>query len=126
MLFLRRVYRCACLHAHIEECFLNHKTTILDINYHLNHNFNGRVFSTTVGENNSDYVFTCEDHLKIILIGGVDKKKTCDAVIENDDVSVCVKYSNIIQVYCNDCLNYYLKLLYHYFCFVRMFVLVIS
>ena len=129
MLFLRRVYRCACLHAHIEECFLNDKITILDINYHLNDNFNGRVFSTTVGENNNDYVFTCKDHLKIVLIGGVDKKKkkkTYDAVIENGDVFVCVEYSNIRQVYCNDCLNYYLKFLYHYFYFVRMFVLVIS
>ena len=126
MLFLRRVYRCACLQAYIEKCFLNDKITILDINYHLNDNFNGRVFSMTVHENNNDYVFTCEDHLKIVLIGGVDKKKTCDAVIENDDVSVCVEYSNIRQVYCNDCLNYYLKLLYHYFYFVRMFVLVIS
>ena len=75
MLFLRRVYRCACLQAYIEKCFLNDKITILDINYHLNDNFNGRVFSTTVGENNNDYVFTCEDHLKIVLIGGVDKKK---------------------------------------------------
>ena len=75
MLFLRRVYCCACLHAHIEECFLNDKITILDINYHLNDNFNERDFSTTVRENNNDYVFTCEDHLKIVLIGGVDKKK---------------------------------------------------
>ena len=75
MLFLRRVYRCACLQAHIEECFLNDKITILDINYHLNDNFNGRLFSTTVGENNNDYLFTCEDHLKIVLIGGADKKK---------------------------------------------------
>ena len=32
-------------------------------------------FSTTVGENNSDYLFTCEDHLEIVLIGDVDKKK---------------------------------------------------
>ena len=32
------------------------------------------VFSTTVGENNNGYLFTCEDHLKIVLIGGVDKK----------------------------------------------------
>ena len=69
------MYRCACLQAHIEECFLNDKITILDINYHLNDNFNGRIFSTTVSENNNDYFFTCEDHLKIVLIGDVDKKK---------------------------------------------------
>ena len=75
MLFLRRVYHCACLQAHIEECFFNDKITILDINYHLNDNFNGKVFSTTVGENNNDYLFTCEDHLKIVLTSGADQKK---------------------------------------------------
>ena len=43
--YLRRVYRCACLQAHIEECFLNDKITILDINYHLNDDFNGSFFN---------------------------------------------------------------------------------
>ena len=47
----------------------------------MNDIFNGRVFSTTVGENNSDYLFTCEDHLEIVLIGDVDKKKKRDASI---------------------------------------------
>ena len=72
--FPRRVYRCTCLQALIEESFFSGKFTILDIACHLNLNFNGRIFSTSVGENKEHCLFTCEDHLKIVLLGADQKK----------------------------------------------------
>ena len=55
-LFPKRVYRCPCLHAAIEECFNNEDYSIADICRYLKdvdskNVLSSRVFSTRVGEN---------------------------------------------------------------------------
>ena len=119
-LFPKRVHRCPCLHAAIEECFHNGEWSTGDIVCYLKdfdskNLLSARIFSMRVGKNMEHCLFTCEQHLKTVLLG-VDKNMCISP--ENDD-TVCVEYSDVKEVYCKDCLKHYLRLLYSYFYFVE-------
>ena len=120
LLFPKRVYRCPCLHDAIEECFHNDELSIADIVCYLKdidskNLLSTRIFSTRVGKNKEHCLFTCEAHLKTILLAV--EKNMCTSS-ENDD-TVCVEYSDVKEVYCKDCLKHYMRLLYSYFYFVE-------
>ena len=119
-LFPKRVYRCPCPHATIEECFHNGEWSTGDIVCYLKdfdskNLLSTRIFSTRVGKNMEHCLFTYEQHLKTVLLG-VDKNMCISP--ENDD-TVCVEYSDVKEVYCKDCLKHYMRLLYSYFYFVE-------
>ena len=119
-LFPKRVYRCLCLHAAIEECLHDGEWSIADIICYLkdfdskNH-LSTRIFSTRAGENKEHCLFTCEAHLKTILLGV--EKNMCTSS-ENED-TVSVEYSDKKEVYCKGSLKQYMRLLYSYFYFVE-------
>ena len=119
-LFPKRVYRCPCLHAAIEECFNNEDYSIADICRYLKdvdskNVLSSRIFSTRVGENKEHCLFTCEQHLKTVLLAL--EKNVC-VLPENDD-TVSFEYSYKKEVYCKNCLKHYMRLLYFYFYFVE-------
>ena len=119
-LFPKRVYRCPCLHAAIEECFNNEDYSIADICRYLKdvdskNVLSSRIFSTRVGENKEHCLFTCEQHLKTVLLAS--EKNVCVSP-ENDD-TVSFEYSYKKEVYCKNCLKHYMRLLYFYFYFVE-------
>ena len=74
--FPERVYRCLCLRLGIEECFFNEEnSSIVGIASYLA-NFElkkkllmSRIFSTRVGENKEHCLFSCEGHLRTIILG---------------------------------------------------------
>ena len=79
-LFPKRVYRCPCLHAAIEECFNNEDYSIADICRYLKdvdskNVLSSRIFSTRVGENKEYCLFMCEQHLKTVLLAS--EKNVC-------------------------------------------------
>ena len=119
-LFPKRVYRCPCLHAAIEECFNNEDYSIADISHYLKdvdskNVLSSRVFSTRVGENKEHCLFTCEQHLKTVLLAL--EKNVC--VSPENDNTVSFEYSYKKEVYCKNCLKHYMRLLYFYFYFVE-------
>ena len=119
-LFPKRVYRCPCLHAAIEECFNNEDYSIADICHYLKdvdskNVLSSRVFSTRVGENKEHCLFTCEQHLKTVLLAL--EKNVC--VSPENDNTVSFEYSYKKEVYCKNCLKHYMRLLYFYFYFVE-------
>ena len=119
-LFPKRVYRCPCLHAAIEECFNNEDYSIADICRYLKdvdskNVLSSRVFSTRVGENKEHCLFTCEQHLKTVLLAS--EKNVC--VSPENDNTVSFEYSYKKEVYCKNCLKHYMRLLYFYFYFVE-------
>ena len=119
-LFPKRVYRCPCLHAAIEECFNNEDYSIADISHYLKdvdskNVLSSRVFSTRVGENKEHCLFTCEQHLKTVLLAS--EKNVC--VSPENDNTVSFEYSYKKEVYCKNCLKHYMRLLYFYFYFVE-------
>ena len=119
-LFPKRVYRYPCFQAAIEECFNNEDYSIADISCYLKdidskNVLSTRIFSTRVGENKEHCLFTCEQHLKTVLLA-VEKNMYTSP--KNDD-TVCVEYSDVKEVYCKDCLKQYMRLLYSYFYFVE-------
>ena len=118
-LFPKLVYRCSCLQAAIEECFVDRERSFADIAYYLTafdsrNVLSKRIFATTVGENKEHCLFTCESHLKTVLLA-VDKKMCLAS--ENDDNTICVEYGNVKEFYCKDCVKQYMRLLYSYFYF---------
>ena len=79
-LFPKRVYRCPCLHAAIEECFNNEDYSIADICRYLKdvdskNVLSSIIFSTRVGENKEHCLFMCEQHLKTVLLAS--EKNVC-------------------------------------------------
>ena len=119
-LFPKRVYRCPCLHAAIEECFNNEDYNIADICRYLKdvdskNVLSSRIFSTRVGENKEHCLFTCEQHLKTVLLAS--EKNVC--VSPENDNTVSFEYSYKKEVYCKNCLKHYMRLLYFYFYFVE-------
>ena len=120
LIFPKRVYRCPCLCLAIEECFDNGENSIADIacylkDFDFKHLLSPRIFSTRVGENKEHCLFTCETHLKTILLGM--RKIVCTSV--KNDETVSIEYSYKKEVYCIDCVKHYMKLMYPYFCFVH-------
>ena len=118
--FPKRVYRCSCLHDAIKECFDNGEWSIADIVCYLKdidskNLLSTRIFSTRVGENKEHCLFTCEAHLKIILLSV--EKNTCTS--SEDEDTVCVEYSDKKELYCKSCLKQQMRLLYYYFYFVK-------
>ena len=121
-LFPERVYRCPSLCLAIEECFFNEEnSSIADIAYYLadfefkNKLLMSRIFSTRVGENKEHCLFTCEAHLRTIILGM--RKFVCTSV-ENEQ-TVSVEYSNKKEVYCIDSARHYMLLAYNFFEFVQ-------
>ena len=121
-LFPERVYRCPCLRLAIEECFFNEKnSSIPDIAYYLadfefkNKLLMSRIFSTRVGENKEHCLFTCEAHLRTIIVG---MRKIVCMLVENEQ-TVSIEYSNKKEVYCIDCVRHYMLLAYNFFEFVQ-------
>ena len=118
-LFPKRVYRCPCLQAAIDECFDDGERSFADIVCFLTtidsrNVLSKRIFATTVSENKEHCLFTCETHVKTILLA-VDKNM-CLASSETDD-TICVEYGDVKEFYCKDCVKKYLRLLYSYFYF---------
>ena len=119
------MYQCPWLHFAIEECFDNDENSIADIacylkDFDFKHLLSPRIFSTRVGENKEHCLFTCETHLKTILLGM--RKIVCTSV-ENDE-TVSIEYSDKKEVYCIDCVKHYMKLMYPFFCSFLIFHLV--
>ena len=120
-LFPKRVYRCSCLQAAIDECLINEDFSFADIVCHLwdlgfKNVLSGRIHSTLVGENGEHCLFTCSEHLKIVLLA--TDNNICTKT-ENDDNTLCFEYSYKKEVYCRMCLKHYMRLLYPYFYFVE-------
>ena len=121
-LFPERVNRCPCLPLAIEECFFTEEnSSIANIAYYLadfdikNKLLMSRIFSTRVGENKEHCLFTCEAHLRTIILGM--RKFVCTSV-ENEQ-TVSIEYSNKKEVYCIDCVRHYMLLAYNFFEFVQ-------
>ena len=74
-----------------------------------------RIFSTRVGESKKHCLFSCEAHLRTIILG--IRKFACTSV-ENEQ-TVSIEYSNKKEVYCIDCVRHYMLLAYNFFEFVQ-------
>ena len=121
-LFPERVYHCPCLHLAIEERFFNEeKSSIADVAYYLadfefkNKPLMSRIFLTRVDKNKEHCLFSCEVHLRTIILG---MRKFVCTLVENEQ-TVSVEYSNKKEVYCIGCVRHYMFLAYNFFEFVQ-------
>ena len=90
--FPSKVYRCTCL------------GEVIDIYYQ----------NVKCGESKKDTIFTCENHLAIILLA--KKKYTCTDKPTFTNTTVNYTSSNRkAETYCTGCIRHYLRLTYEYF-----------
>ena len=74
-----------------------------------------RIFSTRVGENKEHCLFSCEAHLRTIILG---MRKFVRTSVKNEQ-TVSIEYSNKKEVYCIGCVRHYMLLAYNFFEFVQ-------
>ena len=119
--FPSKVFRCACLGAIIEKCCDNGNDSLTEIADEIsNQTFHGKdenkIFSVKCSEQNRDCVFTCENHLGILLFA---KKKFSCTDIPSPTNTTITYHTGKKETYCVCCIKHYLKLTYHYFYFVN-------
>ena len=119
--FPERVYRCPCLRLAIEEYFFNEEnSSIADIaSYLANFEFKNkllmsRIFSTKVCKYKEHCLFSCEGHLRTIILGM--RKFVCTSV-ENEQ-TVSIEYSNKKEMHCIGCVRHYMFSAYNFLEFV--------
>ena len=115
--FPSKVYRCTCLGEVIDICYhngLHSFTEIYDEVTEFAYANDHKVFSVKCGESKKDTIFTCENHLAIILLA--KKKYTCPDKPTFTNTTVNYTSSNRkAETYCTGCIRHYLRLTYGYF-----------
>ena len=114
--FPRKVYRCACLGQVITHCFHNGIYALSDIIDEIKQiqcegDESKRIFCVKCGDNNSDVVFTCTDHITVLIF--VAKRYYCTEL--PNDTNVTINIFDGDQTYCCGCIWKYLQEMYHYF-----------
>ena len=119
--FPSEVFRRACLGTMIQKCYDKGIFSLVDIvdeisKYSFVEDDINKVFVVKCGDDNKDCIFTCENHLGIILFA---KKKFSCTDIPND-ANITITYCcGKTETYCTGCIRHYLKIMYHYFYFVN-------
>ena len=115
--FPSKVYRFACLGEVIDICYhngLHSFTEIYDEVTEFAYANDHKVFSVKCGESKKDTIFTCENHLAIILLA--KKKYTCTDKPTFTNTTVNYTSSNRKEeTYCTGCIRHYLRLTFEYF-----------
>ena len=115
--FPSKVYRFACLREVIDICYhngLHSFTKMYDEETEFAYANDHKVFSVQYGESKKDTIFTCENHLAIILLA--KKKYTCTDKPTFTNTTVNYTSSNRKEeTYCTGCIRHYLRLTFEYF-----------
>ena len=114
--FPQKVYRCACLSQVITYCHHNGIFALSDIIDEIKQtkhdgDENKKIFCVKCGDNNSDVVFTCGEHMTVLIF--VAKRYTCTEL--PNDTNVTIDIFGGSQTYCCGCIRKYLREMYHYF-----------
>ena len=118
--FPHKVYRCACLGEIITYCYNNGiyaLSDIIDEIGRVQHDGEGskKIFCVKCGNNNSNAIFSCVDHMTVVIFAA--KRYLCTEL--PNDTNVTINICDTIQTYCCGCVKKYLREMYHYFHFVN-------
>ena len=105
--FPQKVYRCSCLERVIASCLLNNIYSFIDICVKVNQTTTEKIFCTKCGENKQDIIFTCPDHIPMVILT-VEMEQTSDG-----DTSYY--FRDETKSYCPICVKKCLETMYYYF-----------
>ena len=116
--FPRKVYRCACLGQVITSCLHNGIYALSDIIDEIKQvecDESKRIFCVKCGQNNADVVFSCANHMSILII--VAMRYYCTEPPNETNVTIDIFDGS--KTYCCACIRKYLREMYHYFHFLN-------
>ena len=106
-LFPQKVYRCACLDRVITSCLVNEIYSLMDICIKVNQTIREKIFCVKCGENRENVIFSCGDHMPMIIFG-VETSKSCAG-------QTTISFRDETKTYCPICVKKYLQEMYYLF-----------
>ena len=109
--FPQKVYHCSCLNSVIISCLVDAIYSLGDICYKISTADTPfkKIYCSKCGDDKKDVVFSCSDHMAIIIFS-VKKYDT------NPDKSiVSVNLYDETKSYCKKCVKKYLQKMYYYY-----------
>ena len=105
--FPRKVYHCSCLEHVIASCLLNEIYSFNDICIKVNQTVREKIFCTKCGENKQDVIFTCTEHIPLIIL-------TVE-ISQSFDGQTSYYFRDETKTYCRTCVKICLRRMYYYF-----------
>ena len=105
--FPQKVYRCSCLEHVIASCLLNEIYSLIDICVKVNQTTREKIFCTKCGENKQDVIFTCSNHIPLIILAVETSQSIGGQTI--------YYFRDETKTYCPICVKICLRRMYYYF-----------
>ena len=116
--FPRKVYRCACLGSVITSCLHDGIYALADIIDEIKQTEcteSRKVYCVKCGKNEQHVVFSCADHMAILIASA----KMFDCTELPNDKNVTVHLFDESKTYCCGCIRKYLQEMYYYYHFLN-------
>ena len=116
--FPRKVYRCACLGSVITSCLHDGIYALADICDEISQTQctkSKKVYCAKCGKNNQNVVFSCADHMAMLIIA----VKRYDCTVLPNKKSVTIDFYDESKTYCCGCIKKYLQEMYYYYHFLN-------
>ena len=105
--FPQKVYRCSCLKNVIASCLLDKIYSFNGICHKVNQTVREKTFCTKCGENKQDVVFTCAEHIPMVILS-VEMSQSSDG-------QTSYYFRDETKTYCRNCVRICLRQMYYYF-----------
>ena len=102
--FPQKVYRCDCLARVIASCLANGIYSLVDICIKINQTIGEKIFCVKCGENRQNAIFTCADHMPMVIFA-----------VEMSQSTGTISLHNETKTYCPICVKKYLQENYYFF-----------
>ena len=105
--FPQKIYRCGCLAHVITSCLLNEIYSFMDICIKVNQTIREKVYCVKCGENEQNVIFSCRDHIPMVIFG-VETSKSADG-------ETIISLRDESKTYCPICVKKCLQEIYYLF-----------
>ena len=113
--FPKKVYHCSCVNSNIKFCLLNGIYSLEDICKEINQVEIDNIYCTKCGDNKQDAVFSCTEHMPIVIVSV--KKYDPEKLPDNGTDDCNIELTDETKNYCPKCVKKYLqKMYYRYYC----------
>ena len=111
--FPKKVYRCACLGKVISSCFQHGIYALSDIIDEIKETecTETKIFCVKCGQHDENVVFSCADHMSVLVI--VAMRYKCTELPNETNITVSG------QTYCRGCIRKCLREMYYYYHFLN-------
>ena len=113
--FPKKVYHCSCVNSVVTSCLLDGIYFLEDICKEINRVkiVNKKIYCSKCGDNMQDAIFTCTEHMAIVIVSVkmYDPEKLPDKATDDCNIEL----TDITKTYCSKCVKKYLRKMYYYY-----------